>query len=243
MPLLLFAGFPEAARAADLTVSVASSLTQAFRELAQAFEASERGTTVRVNVGSSGALLQQMVHGAPVDVFASADERTMDEAERRGLLVPGTRIPLATNQLTLVVPRAALEPPAALADLQRAPFRRIAIGQPTSVPAGLYAKGALERAGLWGALEPRLVMVHSVRQALDYVARGEVDAGFVYATDAALLPDAVRVAFTVPTDPPVRYPLALVAGGPSPVTARRFFAFVTTPAAQAVLARHGFGKP
>jgi molybdate transport system substrate-binding protein len=167
----------------------------------------------------------------------------MEEAERRGLLVLGTRMALASNQLALIVPRASRETPVSLTDLAGGPFRRIAIGLPDSVPAGLYAKGALERAGVWSVLEPKLVMVHSARQALDYVARGEVDAGFVYATDAALLPDAVRVVLTVPTDPPVRYVLALLADAPSPVTARRFLAFVTTPAAQALLAKHGFGKP
>jgi len=101
----------------------------------------------------------------------------------------------------------------------------------------------LEAARLWGAIEPKMIGAQHVRQALDYVARAEVDAGFVYATDAAILPDKVRVAFTVPTAQPIRYPVALLTGAPNPQEAARFVDFLFTPAAQAVLARYGFGRP
>ncbi|MFO1296618.1 MAG: molybdate ABC transporter substrate-binding protein [Rubrivivax sp.] len=101
------------------------------------------------------------------------------------------------------------------ADLAQASFKRIAIGAPASVPVGRYTKSVLEAAHLWGAIEPKMVGANNVRQALDYVARGEVDAGFVYATDAASMPGKVKVAFTVPTTKPVLYPIATLAQAPT----------------------------
>ena len=195
---------------------------------------------MHLSVGSSGALLQQLVLGARADVFVSEDESTLVDAERRGLLVPGSRTTLESDALILVVPRSAREVPAALADLGKASFRRIAVG----APAATDAHNALDRAGLRAALEPKLVAPGSVRDALEQVARREVDAAFVRASDAASMPETLRVAFVVPAGPtPVRHPLALVAGGPSPVTAQRFLAFLATPAARAVLARHGLRAP
>ena len=144
--------------------------------------------------------------------------------------------------LVVVVPAGAPAPPKALADLRQPAFGRLAIGVPASVPVGRYAKAALDQAGLWRELEPRLVGVQSVRQALDYVARGEADAGFVYATDAALMPGKVKVAFAVPTEQPVLYPIAVVAAA-SNADAGRFVAFVSSSPAQAILMLHGFGKP
>jgi molybdate transport system substrate-binding protein len=156
---------------------------------------------------------------------------------------PGAKANFAGNTLVVVVPRGAAEPPKALADLAGPALKKIAIGLPASVPAGRYAKGALEKADLWKAVEPRMIGAQSVRQALDYVARGEVDAGFVYATDARLLPDKVKVAFTVPTETPIVYPIAPLAAARNPTGAQQFVALVRSPAGQAVLAKHGFGKP
>jgi molybdate transport system substrate-binding protein len=140
------------------------------------------------------------------------------------------------------VPNAP-QAPGSLADLAAPSFARIALGQPAAVPAGRYARGALEAAGLWAAIEPKVIGAQTVRQALDYVARGEVDAGFVYATDAALMPGKVRVALTVPTAQPIAYPAAVVAASPNAALAQRFVEHLTGAAAQAVLARFGFGKP
>ncbi len=234
-------------QAAEVTVSAASSLTQAFKEIAPLYESAYRGAKVRLNFGASGALLQQVAKGAPVDVFASADQETMDQAQALGLLKAGSRRDLASNTLVVivpvVVPVASARSPRTLADLAGAGYGRIAIGLPASVPVGRYAKGVLEAAKLWDVIEPRLIGATTVRQALDYVARGEVDAGFVYATDAALMPDKVKVALTVPTARPIVYPVAALAGSPNPVEAARFIDFLQTAPAQAVLARHGFGKP
>lgn len=229
--------------ATDLTVSAAASLTNAFRDLAPAFEARHPGIRVQYNFGASGALLQQIAKGAPVDVFASADQETMDQAQAQGRVHAGERRNFAANALVVIVPAQAQAGPHTLNDLAQPAYRRIAIGLPASVPAGRYAKTVLEKAGLWAAIEPKMIGTQNVRQALDYVARGEVDAGFVYATDAAILGDKVRLALRAPTEQPILYPIAPVAGGPNHAAAEQFVAFARSAEAEAVLARHGFGKP
>ena len=234
-------GLPAAA--ADLTVSAAASLTNAFKDIAAAFEARHPGTRVLLNFAASGALLQQIANGAPVDVFASADEETMDQAQRQGLVKAAARRDFASNALVVIVPTGPALLPRTLADLRQDIFRRIAIGVPASVPVGRYARAALEKAGLWADVAPRIVGAQTVRQALDYVARGEVDAGFVYATDAALMPGKVRVAFAVPTETPVRYPAAAVAASRNADAARQFVEHLLAGPSQAVLAGHGFGRP
>lgn len=230
-----------AAHAADVTVSAAASLTNALRDIAPLFEAAHPGTRLQLNFGASGALLAQIAKGAPADVFVSADEESMDQAQAQSLLLAGTRRDFVSNTLVVVVPAAAAALPATLREV--AALGRIAIGLPASVPAGRYARSALEQAGLWAQVEPKMIGASSVRQALDYVARAEVDASFVYATDAALMPGKVKVAFTVPTTRPVRYPIAVLSGAPNAADGRRFVDFLFTPPAQAVLARYGFGRP
>jgi molybdate transport system substrate-binding protein len=239
----LAAGCSFAALAAELTVSAATSLTNAFRDIAPLFEAAHPGTEVRLNFAASGVLLQQIAKGAPVDVFASADQDTMNQAQSQRLVKPAQRRDFVSNRLVVVVPAGSGTVPQALADLTRPAYRRIAIGLPASVPVGRYTRGVLESAGLWRAIEPKLVGATNVRQALDYVQRGEVDAGFVYATDAALMPDKVRVALTVSTPQPIRYPVAPLPAGPNAAMGERFVEFLFTPPAQAVLSAHGFGRP
>ena len=243
LALFLASILPVATMAADLTVSAAASLTNALRDLAPVFENANPGTRVQLNFGASGALLQQIAKGAPVDVFASADQETMDQAQKQGLVQASQRRDFVSNTLTVIVPLGATKVPAAVADLAAPAYARIAIGLPASVPVGRYTKGVLEAAQLWAAIEPKMIGANNVRQALDYVARGEVDAGFVYATDAALMPDKVRVALTVPTTRPILYPVAPLAAAPNAAMAQRFVEFLASPAAQAVLARYGFGKP
>lgn len=243
LALALAAGPGSAAHAADLTVSAASSLTNAIKDLAPMFEAANPGTRVQLNFAASGLLLQQIDKGAPVDVFASADQETMDQAQAKGLLQAAQRRNFASNALVIIVPTASANVPSAVADLTQAGYRRIAIGQPASVPAGRYTRRVLEGAGHWAAIEPKMIGANNVRQALDYVARAEVDAGFVYSTDAALMPDKVKVALTVPTPNPILYPVAPIATSSNAALAQRFVEFVVSAPAQAVLARHGFGKP
>ena len=228
--LLLLTGLPLAVDAADLTVSAAASLTNAFRELGPVFEARHPGTRVQFNFAASGALLQQIAKGAPVDVFASADQETMDDAQKQGLVDAPSRIDFVRNALVVIVPADSRQNATGLADLRSERFAKVAIGQPASVPVGRYTKAVLEQAGLWATVEPRMIGAQSVRQALDYVARGEVDAGFVYATDAAIMSDKVRVLFTVPTPTPILYPMAVLKGSPNEAVARTFVRFIASPA-------------
>ncbi len=229
--------------AADLIVSAAASLTNAFKEIGSAYEAAHPETKVRLNFAASGALLQQIVKGAPVDVFASADQETMNQAEQQQLVRPGTRRNFVSNSLVVIVPIDAGGLPKTLAELEAPAFKRIAIGMPASVPVGRYTKAVLEKARLWAAIAPKMIGAQSVRQALDYVARGEVDAGFVYGTDAALMPDKIKVAFVVPTETGVLYPIAPIAASGNAAAAQSFAAYVASPPAQAILAKYGFGKP
>jgi len=231
------------APAATLTVSAAASLTDVLKELAPAFEASHPGTTLRYNFAASGVLIQQIAQGAPVDVFISADTETVDRGIAQKLLDPGSRRDIAANQLALIVPSGATLPVRGLADLARPEVRRVAMGKPATTPAGRYARQALEAGQLWASVEGKVVPADSVRQALDYVARGEADAGFVFRTDAAPHADKVRIVGIVDGHTPVRYPAALVSDGRQKALAGDFVAYLLSPAAQGVLARHGFAKP
>lgn len=231
------------AHAADLTVSAAASLTNAFNELGPIFEGADPGNKVQFNYAASGALLQQIAKGAPVDVFASADQETMDRAQAKGLIQAALRRNFVSNTLVVIVPATGKNAPKTVADLSQAGYQRVAIGLPASVPVGRYTRGVLEAAGQWSAIEPKMIGANNVRQALDYVARAEVDAGFVYATDAAIMQDKVKVAFTVPTKTPILYPVAPVAASPQGALAQRFVEFLGSAQAQAVLAKHGFGRP
>lgn len=231
------------AAAADLTVSAAASLTPAFQEIGPLFEAQNPGMRVQFNFGASGALMRQIAKGAPVDAFASADQETMDQAQAQKLIDPGDRRNFALNRLVVIVPADAAASPKLVSELSKPAYSRVAIGLPASVPVGRYAKAVLEKAGLWAVIEPKMIGAQNVRQALDYVARGEVDAGFVYATDAAVMPGKVKTAFAVPTETPIRYPIAPVVASTNAQAARQFIAFVLSPVGQGVLATHGFGPP
>src|SRR5690606_10208295 len=183
---VLALGLVSAGTAAEtITVSAAASLGDAFKEIAREYEAQHPGDTVLLNVGASGTLLQQIKQGAPVDVFASADEATMDKAAEAGLIAPDSRHIFARNTLVLIQPANAHDRLNSLEALTTDDVRRIAMGNPDSVPAGRYTRLALEAAGVWGTLQPRMILTQNVRQALDYVARGEVGAGFVYGSDVA----------------------------------------------------------
>lgn len=231
------------AQAVDVTVSAAASLRDAFTEIARAFEQANPPHRVLLNTGASGQLLQQMSRGAPVDVFASADQETMDKADRQKLIAGASRANFARNRLVLTVNVDGKAQPRSLADLKAADVERIAIGNPDSVPAGRYAKDALNAAAQWDALKSKLIQTQNVRQALDYVARGEADAGFVYATDALLMPSKVKIAFDVPTAEPVVYPIAVVKGGGAEKIAQLFVRYVQTEPARKILRKYGFDLP
>ncbi len=175
--------------------------------------------------------------------FASADQETMDKAEAQKLIATQTRRNFVGNSLVVILPSDSTATVKTLGDLKQAGFKRIAIGNPASVPVGRYTREVLEAAGVWPVLEPRMIMAQNVRQSLDYVARAEVDAGFVYGTDAAIQRDKVKVALTVPTQKPISYPVAVTAAAGNAAEAGQFVEFMLTPEAQAVFAKYGFTKP
>ena len=241
--IVLALALPVGAMAQQLTVSAAASLTDAFKEIGTKFEASKPGATVRFNFAASGVLLQQISQGAPVDVFASADQETMDRAANQKLVDTATRKDFATNSLVLIEPTQGGAGLKTLQDLTGPNVKKIAVGKTATVPVGRYTREALEAAKLWAPLEPRFVQADSVRQVLDYVSRGEAEAGFVYRTDAAVMGDKVRVVLTATGHTPVSYPIAVTAESKEKALAKDFIAFLSTEQAQAVLVRFGFGKP
>jgi molybdate transport system substrate-binding protein len=240
---LLALGSAGAAHADDLVVSAASSLTNAFQSVAKAYEAKHPDTHVVLNFAASDVLLQQIANGAPADVFASADQAAMDKAESKNVLLKGSRKNFAANQLVLIAPTASTLKLSGLRDLTQPAIKRIAAGDPASVPVGRYTKGALEAQGLWESLSAKTVLAQNVRQSLDYVARDEVDAGFVFATDAAIAKDKVKVIMTVPTTTPISYPMAVIAQSKHQAEAQAFESYVLSSEGQAVLAQYGFLKP
>jgi molybdate transport system substrate-binding protein len=242
--LMLFSSITPAA-AQELTFSVAISMKEAVEGLGRGFVQSRPGVVLHYNFGSSGELQKQIEAGAPVDLFISAAQRQMDELEQRGLIRPETRRVFARNVLTVIKPadsRLDLSKPADLLDSR---VTRIVIGNPKTVPVGQYSEEHLKAAGLWDRIQGKLVLSENVRQALDYVARGEVEAGFVYTTDAAIRKGQVKEAFRPAEDTyrPVLYPVAVVRESRHPVLARAFVELLLAREGQAVLARLGFQPP
>lgn len=229
--------------AAEVTVSAAASLTNAFKDIAQNFEAAHPEHKVLLNFAGSGELLQQIAKGAPVDVFASADQETMDKAQAQGLLNDSSRKDFVHNTLVVITPSNSALKLSTLGDLQQPALQRLAISNPDSVPVGRYSKQALLESKLWDALAEKMINTQNVRQSLDYVARDEVDAGFVYATDAAIMADKVKVQFTVPLKTVVSYPIAVTKDGSANKLSQQFIDFTFNPQSQAVLSKYGFSQP
>ncbi|MFP4316364.1 MAG: molybdate ABC transporter substrate-binding protein [Desulfovibrionales bacterium] len=227
----------------ELIVSAAASLTDAMTDIKPAFERVHPGTTVTFNFASSGSLFAQIRQGAPVDVFASANQKWMDKAEDTGFLLQGTRGNFAANSLVLATPADNPAGIKSLEDLAGERVGRVAIGTPEAVPAGMYAKGALERAGLYSTLQPKYIFGESVLQVLDYLSRGEVDAGFVYATDAKKGGDKVLVITDIPLETPVSYPVAVVKESTQPQLAETFIDFLRGPEGRELLEARGFKTP
>lgn len=245
LALSLLLGVAPARAAQSLTVSAAISMKDAVTEIGRGFAAARPGLTVVYNWGSSGELQKQIEAGAPVDVFISAAQLQMDGLEKRQLVVPGTRRVFARNLLTVINPADSRVDITKAADLAEARVVRIVVGNPKTVPAGQYAEESLRALGLWDRVRPKLVFAENVRQALDYVARGEVDAGFVYTTDAAVRGQAVREAFRPAEDTyrPIVYPAAVVGGTRQRALAQAFVELLASREGQAILARFGFQPP
>ncbi len=238
---------PFGARAADtITVFAAASLTNAMQDIATLWMAGGHPKVV-FSFESSGTLAQQIEHGAPANVFVSADEKWMDELAKRRMLVAASRSDLVGNSLVVVEAKAGLKPvtlgPGSNLLAVLGPDGRLAVGDPAHVPAGIYAKQALEKLGLWQAAAPRLAPADSVRAALRLVEVGEAPAGIVYGTDVKVTPKlAIAGTFPAGTHDPIRYPVAVIRAG-NTAAARAFVAFLHTQPAQDVFSHWGFTTP
>jgi molybdate transport system substrate-binding protein len=222
-------------------VFAAASLTDALQEADSAFTTAVH-VPVKESFAASSVLARQIEAGAPAEVFLSADEQWMDYLEQRQLLIPGSRRELLGNSLVLIAPadskvHLTLGPQVDLAGALGG--GHLAMGDPGSVPAGIYGRQALEKLGAWNAVEARVAVAESVRAALALVARGEAPLGVVYRTDAQA-EKQVRVVAEFPEDshPPIHYPIALLKGAGS--EARKLVDFLHGPKAREIFTRHGF---
>lgn len=240
MLVAILAGAEPAAAQVRLVVSAATSLRDAVEEIGALYTAST-GVAVDVNAAGSNTLARQIVEGARVAVFLSADAAQMDVVERAGLVAKGTRAVLVTNDLVLVAPADA---PAAVTatGVLAGNVTRLAMGEPSSVPAGVYGRRWLEREGAWAALAAKVVPLPSARAVLAAVEAGRAGAGIVYATDARDARVRVLTRVSGRGDLHIVCPAAVVAG-PAETEGRRFLAFLESPAARAVFTRRGFGAP
>jgi molybdate transport system substrate-binding protein len=225
-----------------LVVSAASSLTTVLEPLAATFER-DTGIRVELNLAASSTLAAQVLAGAPVDVFISADLAQMDRVAAEGLVRPATRTDLLSNQLVVVAP---LDPPVSPAASPAVldSFARIAIGDPAAVPAGDYARAYLQSVGWWDRLQDRLIPTRSVRAALMIVEAGEVDAGIVYRSDALSSHQVTQVfAVSIAEGPDIVYPAAVTTGSANPAAGERWLVYLAGPAASAVFEAAGFIVP
>ncbi len=229
--------------AATLTVFAAASLTDALKEIASGYELGG-GDKIVFNFGSSGLLARQLQEGAPGDVFFSADEAQLDKLDQQGLILRASRHSLLSNSLVIVVPSDSPLTVRAPADLADAKFKHLALADPKSVPAGIYARQYFEQRKLWTTIAPKVVPTENVRGALAAVASGNVEAGLVYKTDAAISPQ-VKIAFEIaPGDgPPISYPVAVLKDSRQSAAATRFVEYLASPSARAVFKKFGFLFP
>lgn len=234
--------FPAWGEGAEITVSAAMSLKNAFEEIGRAFEAEKKGVKVWFNFGASGDLVRQIEAGAPVDVFASAAGKDMDRLEEKGLVAPGSRRDFASNVMVLVTPAQARKDLVSFKDLARDEIGRVAIGNPRTAPAGRYTEEVLRNLGLLDAVMRKVVLGENVRQVLDYVARGEVDAGIVYRSDTLARPGQVRIVAEAPagSHEAVRYPVALLRDSAAPDLAKAFIATVLSHEGRRIFLKNGF---
>jgi molybdate transport system substrate-binding protein len=225
-----------------ITVFAAASLQNVMQEIGADY-AKATGTPVSFNFAGSSTLARQIVEGAPVDLFISADPKWMDYAESHGLVEGASRVDLLTNHLALIAPKGStvtLKIGPGFAIAKALGDGRLAMADPDAVPAGLYGKAALIKLGVWPDVQTRIAKGDSVRAALVFVAKGEAPLGVVYDTDAKIDP-AVRIVDLFPDDshPPILYPAAVIVSPKSP-EARAFLAYLQTPPVRAVFARYGF---
>ncbi len=227
-------------RAAELNVFAAASLTDVLQQLATNYEKAS-GDHLVFNFGASSVLARQIIEGAPADVFFSADEAKMDDLQKQGLILPDTRKSRLSNRLVIVVARDGAPAVHSPADLAGPAVKRVALADPQTVPAGIYSRQYLEQLNLWNAVEPKVIATDNVRAALAAVESGNVEAGMVYKTDAAIS-RKVRIVFEVPAGdgPKISYPMAVIKDSRQPKAARQFLEYLDSDAAGRVFEMNGF---
>jgi molybdate transport system substrate-binding protein len=228
----------------EILVSAATSLKNAFEEIKTLFE-KKTGIRVSYNFGASGLLQKQIEAGAPIDIFVSASEKQMDDLRAKGLIFSETKRNLAENSLVLITLNRPPLPLHSFSDLVDPGIERLAIGNPKTVPAGQYAEESLRYLKLWDRLHSRVILAENVRQVLDYVIRGEVQAGIVYASDVQTARGRVLVAAIAPegSHTAILYPIAIVKGTSSRQNAQVFIDFALGGVGQAILQKYGFLRP
>src|SRR3984957_1799193 len=241
-PALVWASAP--ASASEITVSAAISLKDALDEIGKEYEGSHAGAKVVFNYGGSGTLRNQIEQGAPVDVFFSASEKDMDALNAKSLIQSDTRRDIVANTLVLIVPADRDSGIHDFADLAAAQVKTIAVGEPTTVPAGMYAQQAFTALGITTAVQGKLVLAKDVRQALTFVATGNADAGVVYSTDARTT-SKVRVVATAraSSHDPIIYPVAVLKGARHPAEALALVGYFAADDAKAIFQKFGFTIP
>ena len=227
-----------------VTVSAAASLTEAFTEIEKVVEKDRPDIDVVCNFAASGTLRNQIEGGAPIDVFASAAQDQMDTLASKGFIYNNTRKDFVENSLVLIVPTGNAHKITAVEDLKKPEVKKIAIGNPESVPVGKYAKGAITNKGMWDGLSGKMLMGENVKQVLVYVERGEADAGFVFSTDASSSKGGtIEVITSVPVTTPISYPIAMVSSTQNREQAQFFIDTVTGDKGKTILESYGFSIP
>lgn len=229
------------AKADELTIAAAASLQDALTEMKADLQSTLPGTTVRVTTGASGTLQQQIAQGAPIDIFLSAANRPIEELEKLKQLSPGSAKQFLAGELVLIAPKASSLK--SLSDLNTASIKRIAIGEPRSVPAGDYALQSLTSLKLDKALTPKFLYAKDVRQVLSYVERGEVEAGFVYKSDLqSEAGKSVRLVETIPqsSHKPIRYTMAVIAASKKQESAEKLLKYFESQKAALIWTKFGF---
>ncbi len=228
------------ARADAILVSAAASLTDVLKEISTGYQSKSKHTA-KFNFGPSNGLARQIEEGAPADIFFSADLAQMDNLDKNSRLEPGTRKNLLSNQLVIIVPADSKLAISSPKDLLKADVKKIALAEPSSVPVGVYSSKYLTDEGLWDQVKPKVVPVQDVRATLASVESGNVEAGFVYKTDAAIS-KKVKIVYEVPIDkgPKITYPVAIVKESKQKDAARDFMSYLQTSAAKDAFKKYGF---
>lgn len=230
----------ETASAADILVSAASDLTLAFKEIGAVYE-KERGDKIVFNFGSSGILSQQIAGGAPIDMFAAANRKYVDDLEVKGLIIPETKRAYAIGRIVLATPKGGAKIDS-LQDLPRPEIKKIAIANPAHAPYGVAAKEAMEKAGVWSRVNDRLVFAENIRQTMQYLETGNVDAA-ILALSITTGSDLNCTIIPGEYYSPIEQTLAVIKGAKNERKARDFAEFITGPKGKAVMEKYGFGLP